>query len=80
MKCLVTIRDEIELEERGKGKATKLVHLLTDLPYNKRLEALGMPKLQFRRHRADMLQVLKIIQVLEDVPCSNFFRLNEKGL
>ena len=41
--------------------ATRLSRDLLNEPYNIRLTTLGLPTLQFRRDRADMLQVFKIL-------------------
>ena len=42
-------------------RATRLSRDLRNEPYNIRLTTLGLPTLQFRRDRADMLQVFKIL-------------------
>ena len=41
---------------------------------------MGLPKLQFSRGRADMLQVFKILNGYEDIDSSRFFTLSSTGL
>ena len=47
--------------EAVQRRATKLVPNLADLSYPQRLRHLGIPSLQYRRIRADMIQVYKIM-------------------
>ena len=51
-------------------RATRLSRDLRNEPYNIRLTTLGLPTLQFRRERADMLQVFKILNGYEDIDSS----------
>ena len=61
-------------------RATQLSRDLQNEPYNIRLTTLGLPTLQFRRDRADMRQVFKIMNGYEDIDSSRFFTLNSTGL
>ena len=45
------------------------------LPYPERLKKLGLPTLEYRRQRADVLQVFKILQGIDNVDSDNFFSL-----
>jgi len=56
--------DKLEIEKIQR-RATKFVPHLKDLPYEERLQALGLPSLQFRRRRGDMIQVFKIMRGLD---------------
>ena len=69
---------QLETKKRIEGvqrRATKLVSSITDLSYPQRLQLLGIPSLQYRRLRADMLQVYKIIHGIDRVEPSSFFQL-----
>ena len=55
-------RDINELE-KVQHRATKLVKGIQNLEYCDRLKALGLPTLIYRRKRADMLEVFKMIHV-----------------
>ena len=72
--CPSTIRDQKRIEGVQR-RATKLVSSITDLSYPQRLQILGIPSLQYRRLRADMLQVYKIIHGIDRVEPSSFFQL-----
>jgi hypothetical protein len=53
-------RDKDALE-KVQRRATRLVQGISDMPYPKRLETLGLPTLEFRRERADIIQCFKLI-------------------
>ena len=71
---------DIKLIEGVQRRATRLSRDLRNEPYNIRLTTLGLPTLQFRRDRADMLQVFKILKGYEDIDSSRFFTLSSTGL
>ena len=52
---------ERKLIEGVYRRAKKLISSISEQPYNHRLRHLGLPTLEFRRHRADMLQVYKLL-------------------
>ena len=58
---------DIKLIEGVQRRATRLSRDIRNEPYNIRLTTLGLPTLQFRRYRADMLQVFKILNGYEDI-------------
>ena len=70
----------IKLIEGVQRRATRLSRDLRNEPYNIRLTTLGLPTLQFRRERADMLQVFKILNGYEDIDSSRLFTLSSTGL
>ena len=72
--CRSTIRDQKRIEGVQR-RATKLVSSITDISYPQRLQILGIPSLQYRRLRADMLQVYKIIHGIDRVKPSSIFQL-----
>ena len=60
-----TITDQRRIEGVQR-RATKLVSGVTEMSYPQRLQKLGIPSLQYRRLRADMLQVYKILHGIEE--------------
>jgi hypothetical protein len=55
------------LLERVQRRATKQVQEISDKSYSERLRILGLPTLQYRRKRYDMLQVFKILNNIDKV-------------
>ena len=54
-------KKDVEQLEKVQRRATKLVTSLRDMSYQKRLQALDLPSLVYRRHRGDMIEVYKYI-------------------
>ncbi len=50
---------DINLLENVQKQATRMCHELRNMTYPERLRALGLPTLQYRRLRHDMIQVFK---------------------
>ena len=71
---------DIKLIEGVQRRATRLSRGLRNEPYNIRLTTLGLPTLQFRRDRANMLQVFQILNGYEDIDSSRFFTLGSTGM
>ena len=65
-------RDASKLESVQR-RATKLVPEARLLSYPDRLKYLGIPSLEYRRERADMVQVFKILNDLEDFNADTLF-------
>eukprot|EP00914_Ancora_sagittata_P020632 GHVO01040696.1.p1 GENE.GHVO01040696.1~~GHVO01040696.1.p1 ORF type:complete len:250 (+),score=12.86 GHVO01040696.1:161-910(+) len=65
--------------ERVQRQATKRVPGMLSLSYPERMRALGLPSLEYRRMRADMLQVYKIMHQYEDVNSTEFLKMAETG-
>ena len=63
-------REEIE---KVQHRATKLIPQISHLPYDQRLEYLGLPSLQYRRIRADLIQTYKIFTKQERLDPAIFF-------
>ena len=61
---------DIKLIEGVQRRATRLSRDLRNEPYYIRLTKFGLPTLQFRRERADMLQVFKFLNGYEDIDSS----------
>ena len=56
-----TLKKDIVAIENIQRRATKLVKEISDLSYEGRLNILGLPTLIYRRERADMVQLFKIM-------------------
>ena len=69
-------KDRIAIENVQR-LATKLVKSISHLPYNDRLRVLGLPTLEYRRERADVTQVYKILHNIDKVDKSKLFTLSE---
>ena len=53
------LRKRANLIERVQRRATRLVPMYRNLPYEERLRRLDLPSLEFRRHFGDMVQIYK---------------------
>ena len=65
--------------ESVQRRATKRVQGLRDLPYPERLTSLGIPTLEYRRLRQDMISVYKLVHQLEDIPPSDLLSQDPGG-
>ncbi|PJE77979.1 hypothetical protein CI610_03094 [invertebrate metagenome] len=72
------IKDKRAIENIQR-RSTKRVPSLKDKPYQERLRLLGLPTLEYRRERADMLQVYKILNNMENLEKDKLFTLCEYG-
>lgn len=59
--------------EKVQRRASKLVYGISESSYPDRLRYLNLESLQFRRPRADLIQVFKIIQNIDGLDRSFFF-------
>lgn len=57
-------------------RATKLVPIVKDLSYENRLKTLGLPTLEYRHDRYDMIQVYKALHDIDDIKWQNMFTLS----
>ena len=73
----ILVKDINELE-KVQQRATKLVKGLKDLPYEQRLRTLGLPTLIYRRKRADMIEVYKILNGFTNINKDTFFDYNNR--
>ena len=62
--------------ENVQRRATKLIPELRDLSYSNRLRTLGLPSLQYRRLRADIIETYKILNGIDIVDSDNLFPIN----
>ena len=63
--------------ENVQRRATKLLKNISQLSYKDRLLHLGLPSLEYRRNRADMLQVLKIVHNYDKISNTELLRLSK---
>ena len=61
-------------------RATKLVPGLSEMSYIDKMKWLGIPTLEYRRDRADMIQIYKSIHNLDELKWDNMFELSSEGL
>ncbi|XP_069134233.1 uncharacterized protein B0403.1-like [Argopecten irradians] len=71
----VSIKDQI-LIENVQRRTTKRVKGLNNLTYEQRLRSLGIPSLQYRRKRADIVQVYKIINDIDIMDKDKLFTMS----
>ena len=57
-------------------RATKLLPSIKNLSYKERLLRLGLPSLEYRRQRANMIQVYKILQRFDQPSNNQLLRLS----
>ena len=68
-------RADQKLVERIQRRATRMVSSLRHLPYEKRLRALQLPSLYYRRKRGDMIFTYQVLNGAVDGIPSDFFTL-----
>ena len=73
-----TLSKDILALEKVQRRATKLVKGLQNVEYEDRLKILGLPTLLYRRKRADMLEVYKILHGFSNVDSEKFFQINKR--
>ena len=54
-----------------------MVNCLKHLPYLEGLKKLGIPSLEYRRLRADVIEVYKIVNQIDRIPIDKFFTIND---
>ena len=55
-----------------------MVNSLKELPYEARLKKLGLPSLEYRRLRSDVIEVYKILNQLDRVSINKFFTVMDE--
>ena len=69
-------REKIKLENVQR-RATKLIPEIKDLSYSDRLKTLGLPTLEYRGRRADIIEVYKISQGIDKIDKNKLFPKND---
>ena len=72
----LSFNKDIELLEKIKHRATKLIPEISHLPYHDRLKYLNLITLEHWRHRGDLIETLKILKGIEGIPMKSLFSLN----
>ena len=67
-------KDKIALENVQR-RATRLVKSLFGQTYSQRLRALGLPSLEYRRKRSDMVEVYKILNNIDIIEKDRLFTM-----
>ncbi|KAK3089449.1 hypothetical protein FSP39_003702 [Pinctada imbricata] len=68
-------KDSIAIENVQR-RATKLLDNIKNLSYSERLKHLGLPSLEYRRLRADMIETFRILNNIDKVDQAKLFPLN----
>ena len=66
-------KKEQKIIENVQRRATRMVKGLCEKPYHERLKFLGIPSLEYRRQRADMIQTYKIFQQIDKMNINALF-------
>ncbi|XP_069122448.1 uncharacterized protein [Argopecten irradians] len=66
-------KDKITIENVQR-RATKRIPALKDLTYEERLKRLGLPTLEYRRMRADIIQTFKILKGIDILDVDKLFQ------
>ena len=67
-------KDCISLE-KVQRRATRMIHNIRYLNYTERMKELGLPSLQYRRSRADTIEVFKILNGIDKCEKDKLFTL-----
>ena len=68
-------KDIIEIEKIQK-RMTKLVPELSNLPYKVRLQRMNLTTLEYRRKRADIIQIFRIAKGIDNLNFQDFFEVD----
>jgi ribonucleases P/MRP protein subunit RPP40 len=72
----VHYKKDAQLLERVQHRFTKMIPELARLPYNERLNRLGITTLEERRNRADLIEMYKMYRGLSAIPFNRLFQLD----
>ena len=71
-------KEDIRKLERIQRAATKIVPELRELTYEDRFKEMGLPTLQDRRERGDLIILYKIVNVIEKLDNQNQVMMEEE--
>ena len=75
----IILKKDRTVKENVKLCATRLVRSCKNLSYPERLRKLGLPTLEYRRLRADIVQVYNILNDIDKVDRTKLFSLASYG-
>ena len=70
--CALLYKKDTIIIENVQRRATKLVNSISHLPYSERVKSLGLPSLEYRRERADVVELHKIMNKMNSNDSDNF--------
>ena len=76
MVCKPLFKKGMIAVENVQRTATKLVSTISHLIYQERLKCLGLPSLEYRSEIADLVEVFKIMNDIDDVDKEKFFTVS----
>ena len=74
--CTPIYKKDMVAIENAQRRATKRVRTISHSTYKERLKSLGFPYLEYRRERADLVEVYKIMNGINDVDKNKFFNVS----
>ena len=74
--CTPLYKKDLVAIENVQRKATKHVKSICHLTYQERLKTLGLPSLEYRRERADVIEVFKILNKIDEIDKDKFFTVS----
>ena len=74
--CTLLFKKDMIAIENVQRKAIKLASTISHLTYQERLKCLGLPSLESRRERADLVEVFKIINDIDGVDKEKIFTVS----
>ena len=77
--CYPLFKQDTQALEKVQRRATKLVVNLRDMNYPTRLRALNLISLVYRRKKANMLQLYRILNGIDSLRIENFVELDRGG-
>ena len=73
------LQQDVDNIEKVQRRATRMISELADLEYGERLRRCNLTTLEIRRHRADLLEVYRIVHGIDDLDPGEFFIFRSDG-
>ena len=74
--CTLLYKKDMLAIENVQRRATKLVKSICHLTCQERLNTLGLPSLEYRREIADVIEVFKILNKIDEIDKDKFFTVS----
>ena len=71
------LKKDIDILERVQRRATRMIEGFQGISYDRRLEELGLIKLEKRRKRGDLIQVYKMLNGIDKLDYRAFFEISQ---